>query len=427
MIFSEKAIKARQEKAAHALEKLGKNVLVYSGEPIGKPGGLDQTYPFLPHPQHYWLSGIRRSGCIMAYSPGEGWASFVRPIDEDEILWEGSIEVPEGCPVSMLAEWLKKHSSNEPVVTGAFPKDTLYKYAEEADWLIDDERRTKDAEEISLIRQAAKAASAGFAKVRSILEDPKKAFSGLTERMLQIELEAEFMRNGAHGTSFDTIAAAGRHASVLHFSPSLREVKPDDMVMIDAGTEINEYSCDITRTMPAGGKFEPRCKNIYDLVLKAQLAAIAKAAPGIEWHDVHETAARVIADGLVQLKIMKGCIDDIVETGAIGMFLPHGIGHMLGLRVRDVGGKLKGREKNTYAGAGIRVDMPLREGFVMTVEPGIYFVEPMLNHPARRAKYDCFINRSELEKWIPVGGCRIEDDILIVNGGREVITSNIPK
>ena len=109
------------------------------------------------------------------------------------------------------------------------------------------------------------------------------------------------------------------------------------------------------------------------------------------------------------------------------MFLPHGIGHMLGLRVRDVGGKLKGREKNTYAGAGIRVDMPLREGFVMTVEPGIYFVEPMLNHPARRAKYDCFINRSELEKWIPVGGCRIEDDILIVNGGREVITSNIPK
>ena len=427
MIFSNDIILARQEKSAAALEKLGMNVLVFSGENVGKPGGLDQTYPFLPHPQHYWLTGFRRTGCIMAFAPGEGWTSFVRPIDEDEILWEGASEVPKGVPAAELGGWLAAHSGRKTVAAGTVPLGCVFEASEEAAEIIDDCRRPKDFEELALMRLAVEAAASGFAKARNLVENPETAFSGLTERHIQIELEAEFMRKGAHGTSFDTIVAAGTHASVLHFSPGNREVKKGEMVMIDAGTQIHEYSCDVTRTIPAGGRFEPRCKVIYDLVLEAQKAAIAKAAPMAEWRDVHIAAAAVIADGLKQIGIFHGTADALVETGAVGMFLPHGIGHMLGLRVRDVGGKLKGRENNMYAGAGIRVDMPLREGFVMTVEPGIYFVEPILNHPERRAKYDKFLNRDELAKWMPVGGCRIEDDILITASGREVLTAEIPK
>lgn len=427
MIFSNDVIMSRQEKSAAALEKAGVNVLVFSGEPVGTPGGLDQTYPFLPHPRHYWLSGFRRSGCVMAYAPGEGWTSFVRPVDEDEILWEGAPEAPKGIPIQQLGDWLAAHSGRKTVVTGSVPANCEFEISDDISEIIDDCRRPKDFEELALMRLAVEAAASGFARARSLVENPETAFAGLTERRIQIELEAEFLRNGANGTGFDTIVAAGTHASVLHFSPGPREVKNGEMVMIDAGAQIHEYSCDVTRTIAAGGKFEPRCRAVYDIVLEAQKAAIAKATPGVEWRDVHIAAATVIADGLKHIGIFHGTTDALVETGSVGMFLPHGTGHMLGLRVRDVGGKIKGRENNTYAGASIRVDMPLREGFVMTVEPGIYFVEPLLNHPERRARYDKFLNREELAKWMNVGGCRIEDDILITAAGHEVLTDGIPK
>ena len=419
-IFSKESIKARQDKASQALEKLGKNVLVFSGEPVGKPGGLDQTYPFIPHPRHYWLSGLRRSGCAMAYAPGEGWTSFVRPVDYDEIIWEGGRNSPEGRPMAELPAWLEKHS--DTVLACENTPYGNYPFSPEAAEIIDSCRRPKDSEEIMLIRKAAEAAAAGFAKIREILQKPG---AHLSEKAIQTELEAEFMRHGAHGTSFDTIVAADRNAAVLHFPPG--GSYPSKTVMIDAGTQINGYCCDVTRTIPVNGKYSARYKEIFDLVIKAQSAAINAAAPGAEWNKVHLAAAKTITDGLISLGILKGSSDELMANGTTGLFLPHGIGHMLGLGVRDVGGKLKGRENNRYAGAGIRVDMPLEEGFIMTAEPGIYFIEPLLKAPETKAKYGSFINWPELEKWLETGGCRQEDDILITKTGCEVLTKSIPK
>ena len=131
MIFSNDMIMSRQEKSAAALEKAGVNVLVFSGEPVGTPGGLDQTYPFLPHPRHYWLSGFRRSGCVMAYAPGEGWTSFVRPVDEDEILWEGAPEAPKGIPIQQLGDWLAAHSGRKTVVTGSVPANCEFEISDD--------------------------------------------------------------------------------------------------------------------------------------------------------------------------------------------------------------------------------------------------------------------------------------------------------
>ena len=253
MIFSDKTIISRQAKAAAALEKMGKNIIVFSGEPIGKPGGLDQTYPFIPHPRHYWLSGIRRSGCAMAYAPGEGWTSFVRPVDEDEIIWEGGRDSPEGRPVSELPAWLKKHSGNIPGHTVLACENTPcgnYPFSPEAAEIIDSCRRPKDSDEIALIRNAITAAAAGFGKIRESLQNTNLQFC---EKTIQIELEAEFMRNGAHGTSFDTIVAADKNSAVLHFPPGSSYAS--ETVMIDAGTQINGYCCDITRTIPVNGEY----------------------------------------------------------------------------------------------------------------------------------------------------------------------------
>lgn len=426
MIFTKEAISKRQEKAVKAFADLKQNVLVYSGEPIGKPGGLDQTYGFLPHPQYYWLSGSRRSGCVMAYDSREGWTHFVRPIDEGEILWEGSPEAPEGRNVSELDSWIQKHSDRKIISIGSAPR-ALTKEAAKIYEILDDVRRSKDEEEIALIRKSVKAAVAGFKKIRKLITSENCHLSNYTERFIQIELESEMMLHGAHTTSFDTIVAAGTHAAVLHFAPTDRVINREDLVMIDAGAAIDDYACDVTRTYAAGGKFTTERKAVYDLVLKAQKAVMSTAKAGVEWYDVHLKAASVIAEGLVELGIMQGSVDGLVESGAVGLFLPHGIGHMLGLRVRDVGGKLKGRENNLYGGAAIRVDMPLRENFVMTDEPGIYFIEPILNDPSRREKYGNSIKWDELKKWMHVGGVRIEDDLLITRDGNEVLTADILK
>ena len=433
MIFSRRTINERQEKSARALEKLGKNVLVFSGNPITKPGGLDQTYTFLPHPRHYWLSGFRRSGCVMAYAPGEGWTCFVRPIDEDEIIWEGVSEEPEGRPISELPQWLSRHSGHihdGTVIAGSEMPGYDYAYSPEAAEILDSCRRPKDSEEIALIRRAVDCAAPAFAKIRDILSDrdrlrPKYRKRYMTERGIQTELEAEFIRRGAHGTSFDTIVAADRHTSVLHFPPGDSEA--NDVVMIDAGTQVYEYSCDITRTIPVDGIYSSQYRQIFDLVVAAQKAAISMASPGVEWNRVHIAAATVIAKGLAEMGILRCSPYQAVDNGAVGLFMPHGIGHMLGLRVRDVGGKLKGRENNRYAGTSIRVDMPLEEGFVMTAEPGVYFIEPLLKSEKTKEKYGSFLNWNELEKWLNIGGCRQEDDILITKSGCEVLTSDIPK
>ncbi len=427
-IFEKSIILERQRKAAQALEKAGVVVLVGAGEPVVKPGGLDQTYPFLPHPDYYWLSGSRRSGGIMAYEPGKGWVHFVRQADEVECLWEGVPEVPEGEDVKKIQDWLKTLrgmpvaalGNIETAVVNLLPKDFVLN--ERIGDILSGVRRLKDEAELALIRKAVDAAAGGFAKAREFIRP------GVTERRIQIEMEAEMFRLGADSTAFGSIVGTGRHAAVLHFEPTNRIVEPDDAVLIDAGAEIFDYCADVTRVYPAGKSFAPGQKDIYDIVLKAQLEAIKKCRPGTEWYDVHIAAAGVIALGLRDLGILKGSVDGLLESGAVSMFFPHGVGHMTGLRVRDAGGKAPGRKEcRICCGARLRVDLPLERGLLMTVEPGIYFVQALLDNAERRAKYKDAVNWRALENPRWSGGVRIEDDILITAGDPEVLTSAIPK
>ncbi|HBA60144.1 MAG TPA: aminopeptidase P family protein [Elusimicrobia bacterium] len=427
-IFTDQVIQNRQRRAAEALGKTGPLVLVCAGDPVGKPGGLDQTYPFLPHPEYYWLSGSRRSGGAMAYEPGKGWTHFVRKADAAELLWEGVPEVPSGEDISALPGWLSSRSGKPLAVLGGTPgalpsgiKADTALAAKEREKL-DRARRVKDEAEIALVSKAAAATAAAFRRAREVIKP------GVTEREVQIELEAEMRRHGADGTSFGTIVGAGAHSAVLHFEPGTRVIGDNDLVLVDSGAEVNEYAADVTRAFPAGSRFTPEQQAIYDIVLAGQKAGIAKCLPGTEWHDAHRAAAAALADGLKQLGLLKGSTDSLLETAAIALFFPHGLGHMLGLRVRDVGGAAPGRpEGRMCCGARVRVDMPLEPGFIMTVEPGLYFVPAILDDAARRERYKDSVAWDALSRWRPVGGIRIEDDMLITSADPVNLTSAIPK
>lgn len=427
-IFEDSVIKLRQKKAAEALGGAGPLVLVAAGEPLPKPGGLDQTYPFLPHPEYYWLSGSRRAGGVMAYEPGRGWTHFVRKADEAELLWEGSPEVPPGEDIAGLQAWLAARADKSVALLGNPPAALADRLgpaaapAGPAKEKLDQVRRVKDAAEVRLIARAVSATAAGFRKAREVIRP------GVTERQIQIELEAEMRRAGADGVSFGTIVGGGSHSAVLHFEPGSRAVGDNEVVLVDSGAEVSEYAADVTRTFPSGKAFTPEQQAVYDLVLAGQAAAIAKCRPGTEWHEAHRAAAAAMAAGLKGLGIFRGSVDSLLETGAIALFFPHGVGHMLGLRVRDVGGAAPGRpEGRLCCGARPRVDMPLEAGFLMTAEPGLYFVPAILDDAGRRDRYRDQVDWEGLARWRPVGGVRIEDDVLVTDQGPQVLTAEIPK
>ncbi|MBI2569500.1 MAG: aminopeptidase P family protein [Candidatus Schekmanbacteria bacterium] len=429
-IFSERACLQRQERAARSFGQDCPLIVIGAGDAIGMPGGADQTYPFVPHPEYYWLTGQRRSGGAMAYDPASGWSHFVRPVTDEERLWEGDPGDVSGADRQLLKDWLDRRSRRPRVGLGAIVEELAGDAGGAGDETLQQEmrrrldtvRRPKGPEEIALVRAAVAATAAGYGRAGAVIRP------GRSERDIQIELEAEMMRAGGHAPGYGTIVAAGSNAAVLHSTPGPRTAAADDVVLIDAGAQIHGYAADVTRTFAAGDAFGERQQAIYDIVLGAQRAAIARCRPGVEWREVHRTAAIVIATGLRDLGILLGNPEELAASGAVALFFPHGIGHMVGLGVRDVGGRAPGRaETERICGARLRLDMPLGESFLVTVEPGIYFVPALLDNAELREKFREAVAWNELSRWRAVGGVRIEDDVLVTAGDPEVLTSAIPK
>jgi Xaa-Pro aminopeptidase len=423
-VFNTATLDQRRQRFVSLLDHNPPLVLVGCGQPISKPGGLDQTYKFEPHPEYYWLTGSRRWGGVLAFDADEGWTHFVRPVDAVERLWEADVDSPQGTDVEQLEDWINKRPGQPIAVLGApipaVPGDEqLSAYAKEH---IDAARRVKDGSELALMERACQATAAGFARARQV------AKPGTTERAIQIEIEAEMLRSGADDLGYESIVATGPHAAVLHSRPSEKRVAEDDVVLIDAGGAIAGYTADVTRTIPAGTRFPAEQQAIYDIVLAAELAAIDKCRDGIEWHDVHRAAAAELAAGLQHLGILTISVEESLESEAIALFFPHGIGHMVGLGVRDVGGRAPGREEGRLCcGAKVRVDLPIHTGFVMTTEPGIYFVPAILDDPERQNRFRNAVAWEQLARWRKVGGIRIEDNVLVTASEPKVITAEIPK
>jgi Xaa-Pro aminopeptidase len=272
------------------------------------------------------------------------------------------------------------------------------------------------------MREAAAASAAGYAKLVSMMRP------GISERALQIEMEAEFFRGGADRTGYESIVASGPRSAILHAPATERKLGDGELLLVDAGAQVRRYVIDITRTYAVNGKLSGLQKDLYDVVLKAEENAIRASKVGTWWHEVHLGASRDMVAGLVALGIMRGDPASLVEQEAHTLFFPHGLGHMVGLGVRDASGRLPGdRREIPPMLSTLRTDMPLEPGYALTVEPGIYFVPPLLKNPDKRARYKDAVNWSKVDTLMDFGGIRIEDNLIIRKDGPEVLTQAVPK
>ena len=400
--------------------------LVGAGEPIPLPEGTDQTYPFRSHAEYFYLAAQECPGGVVAFDPRESgpdaWVSFVPDITEGERVWEGREQLP-GRSIASLEPWLGTRRGRPIAMLGAplrgvRPDDALTLRTRER---FSHVRRTKDATEIDLLRHGAAATAAGFAKLREEIRP------GVTERELQITLEAEFFRHGASRPGYDSIVAAGAHSAVLHFAPGMRRTEAGDFLLVDAGAEFNRYVTDVTRTYVVGTP-SPFQRDLYAVVLAAQERAIARCVAGAEWTALHLMTAVDLVEGLLSLGLMRGQADSLVEKEAHTLFFPHGLGHMVGLGVRDASGVSPGRTKDERPSLRtLRMDLPLAPGYVVTIEPGLYFIPALLNDPRRRERFRNDVNWSLAEQHLALGGVRIEDNILVTTDAPENLTAAIPK
>jgi Xaa-Pro aminopeptidase len=288
-------------------------------------------------------------------------------------------------------------------------------------------REVKDEHEIQEMEEAADTA---YQMHTSVM---KMAFPGTWEREIAGMVEGIAIAHGG-AASFPVILSMDGQTLHNHYHGNL--LKEGRMVVTDAGAEsILHYASDITRTVPVGGKFNQRQKEIYEIVLKANVDSIKAVKPGISNRDLHLGAAKIIASGLKDLGFLKGSVDDIVSQGAHALFFPHGLGHMLGLDVHDMenlGENLVGYndeiKRSTQFGINhLRLGKKLQEGFVITIEPGIYFIPALIDLWRSEGKFKDMINYDLCHKYKDFGGIRIEDDVLVTADSYRVLGKPIPK
>ncbi|MGC1245116.1 MAG: M24 family metallopeptidase, partial [Spirulinaceae cyanobacterium] len=221
---------------------------------------------------------------------------------------------------------------------------------------------------------------------------------------------------------------------ILHNEDYGYPLQSGGLLLADVGAETEMgWACDLTRTWPVRGTFSSTQRAIYDLVLAAHDACLEKVSPNVEYRDIHLLAASIITAGLVDLGILRGKVEDLVAMDAHALFFPHGIGHLLGLDVHDMedlgdlAGYETGRKRSDRFGLSyLRLHRPLKPGMVITIEPGFYQVPAILNNPKHRARYHSVVDWERLAQFADVRGIRIEDDVLVTQEGREVLTVELP-
>ncbi|MET0124707.1 MAG: Xaa-Pro aminopeptidase [Pseudomonas caspiana] len=346
------------------------------------------------NPQRELWDGLRagQEGAIRDFGADDAF-----PINDIDEILPGLIEGRDRVYSAMgsnaefdrhLMEWINVIRSKAHL--GAQPPNEFVAL----DHLLHDMRLYKSAAEIKVMREAARISAR--AHVRAM----QACRPGLHEFSLEAELDYEFRRGGAKMPAYGSIVASGRNACILHYQENDALLKDGDLVMIDAGCEIDCYASDISRTFPVSGKFSPEQKAIYELVLNAQEAAFAAIGPDKHWNQAHEATVQVITAGLVELGLLQGDVDELIANEAYKAFYMHRAGHWLGMDVHDVGDYKVGGEWRV-----------LEVGMTLTVEPGIYVASD---------------NQQVAKKWRGIG-IRIEDDVVVTKKGCEILTGDVPK
>ncbi|HEY7840651.1 MAG TPA: Xaa-Pro aminopeptidase [Gammaproteobacteria bacterium] len=259
--------------------------------------------------------------------------------------------------------------------------------------LLHDMRLYKSRQEVQTMRRAAKISAEAHTRAMQVCRP------GMMEFEIEAELLHQFMRRGARSPAYQPIVGGGANGCILHYNENTSELRNGDLLLIDAGAELDGYASDITRTFPVNGEFSPAQRQIYDVVLAAQLAAIKAVKPGHHWNDPHDAAVEALTEGLVDLGILKGKVKNLIKEQAYTRYYMHRTGHWLGMDVHDVGDyKVDGQWRM------------LEPGMVLTIEPGLYF-KP---------------HKDVAKKWWNIG-VRIEDDVLVTETGRDVLSQDAPK
>ncbi|TCJ11739.1 Xaa-Pro aminopeptidase [Parasulfuritortus cantonensis] len=387
----------------------------------------DSHYPYRPDSYFWWLTGFAEPDAVLVLVAGKRPRHylFCREKNPEREIWDGFRWGPKAAkatfgfdaawPIEQLDKRLPGLLADQPALyyrVGAEPAwdarvmawlNAVRAQARagvaapevlvDAAGILDELRLTKEPAEADLMRRAA--AISATAHRRAM----RQCRPGLHEYELEAELLHEFRRQGAEAPAYGSIVAGGGNACVLHYVFNDRPLRDGDLVLIDAGAEYRGYAGDITRTFPVNGRFTGPQRDVYEIVLAAQAAAIAEVRPGRSWNDPHGAAVHVLAQGMKDLKLLKGNVDGLVESGAYRRFYMHRTGHWLGLDVHDVGEYKQDGDWRALA-----------PGMALTVEPGLY-IRPGEGVPRR------------LENI----GIRIEDDVLVTDTGCEVLSAEAPK
>jgi Xaa-Pro aminopeptidase len=419
-------VKPFRKRRAKLAKTLGAGIVVLPTAPE-RTRNADSHYDYRWDSGFYYLTGFREPEAVLVMVLGDAPRTllFCREKNLEREIWDGYRYGPETAkemfafdeahPYAELDARLPDLLANQDILhtpVGADPAWDL----RVAGWLnsvrsrvrsgvtapaqirdvradVNDMRLFKDETEVAVMRRAGEISSAAHARAMRI------AKPGMREYQLEAELIHEFMRNGARQQAYGAIVAAGANACVLHYRENDAELRKGDLMLIDAGCELDSYASDITRTFPIAGRFSPVQKDVYELVLASQEAAIKAVKPGADFIDYHDAATRVLVEGLIDLKLCKGTVEQVLEDGSYKQFYMHRTGHWLGLDVHDAGDYMqKGKWRK------------LKPGMVLTVEPGLY-IRPADNVPK------AFWNI----------GIRIEDDVLVTAKGRDVLTAECPK
>ena len=467
---TDEALAERRARVAKRWELTDEVVLLRAGEPASW-SGTDQHFAFLPHPDVAYLTAVGSPGTTLAFDAAAGeWELFGPRFTPERLVWEQP-PTPVGRPLDELGDWLAERGDRTVIELGAGAEmpETLPAAAEsaESDTLDtpatdgddqpcsapDDstpeqvdtspatmvvrlgaaialERITKDPAELDDIRCAAAASATGFDWVYA------NAAAGMTEREIQVGMEAQFFAAGAPRVAYDSIVASGPHGAYLHYvyagddplRPATRTVEAGDLLLIDAGAQFGGYASDVTRTMVVGADPTDVQEFLWRLVLSAQQQTIDMCRPGIVWRDVHLASARILGAGLVEMGVLRGDPAELVTQGAVALFFPHGLGHLLGLSVHDITSVPYSRTpSDDPLLSRLGPERILAAGMVTTVEPGIYFIDALLCDPARREKFADSVVWDRVDELRGFGGIRIEDDVLVTDADPEVLTAAIAK
>jgi Xaa-Pro aminopeptidase len=435
-----------RRRASLAAQRGNRPALIAAGTPRPRNYAAN-VYPFRASSHFLYLFGLPLRGAAAFYD-GATWILHLPEPGPDDALWEGpqptfdEIAADAACPVRALSR-LPGSIRGRAVAT--LPAPDLETCAEQsrllgreirrgvldvldaplADALIE-LRLVHDDAAVAELRRAAEATAAAHRAGMRITRP------GLTEGAVRAAMEAALTARGM-GCAYPSIVTV--HGEVLHNEHHGNVLAEGDLLLCDVGAETpGGWAGDVTRTWPVSGKFTTQQRELYQVVLSAQRQAISAVTPGARYRNIHTLACQALAGGLCELGVLRGNPIELVADGVLALLFPHGVGHLIGLDVHDMedlgdrAGYAAGRQRATEFGLRfLRLDRDLAPGMAVTIEPGLYISQAILNDPELSKKAAGRLDRARLAAFSGVRGIRIEDDVLVTSEGAEVLTAAIPK